>query len=127
MKLYVSLFYVFALSPCSAPSQVHKELWEIIKPQDEALSVIRRLLEWIGEVDLASQRGAPRPAFKASDGGDIFPPAEEQWWLTTFQKKKKPEELAGDEDGPVYYNINLKAEGLGPTGSAEILTLAEWL
>ena len=67
---------MFALSNCSAPSQVHKELWEIIRPQDEALSVIRRLLDWIGEVDLASQRGAPRPAFKASDGRDIFPPAD---------------------------------------------------
>ena len=101
--------YVFALSTCSA-SQVHKELWEIIRPQDEALSVIRRLLDWIGEVDLASQRGAPRPAFKASDGGDIFPPAEEQWWLTTFQRKKKPEELAGDEDGPVSEAENQEKE-----------------
>jgi len=96
----VRLFRAFAMSHCGI-FQVHKELWEIIRPQDEALTVIRRLLDWIGEVDLASQRGAPRPAFKAPDGGDIFPPAEEQWWLTTFQKKKPPQELVGDEDGPV--------------------------
>ena len=61
-------------------------------------------------MDLASQRGAPRPAFKTSDGGDIFPPAEEQWWLTTFQRKRKPEEMAGDEDGPVSEAENQEKE-----------------
>ena len=64
--------------------------------------VIRKLLDWIGRVDLASQRGAPRPAFKTLDGEAIFPADEDDhWWLTDFQKRKKPEEIAGDEDGPV--------------------------
>merc|ERR1712078_705374 len=65
-----------------------------------ALAVIKRLLDWISRVDLASQQGLPRPAFKTVDGDPIFPPEEEQWWLTDFQQRKKPEDIAGDEDGP---------------------------
>ena len=64
--------------------------------------VIRKLLDWIGRVDLASQRGAPRPAFKTLDGEAIFPTDEDDhWWLTEFQQRKKPEEITGDDDGPV--------------------------
>ena len=77
-----------------------KELWEVIDAQPRALAVIKRLLDWISRVDLASQQGLPRPAFKAVDGQPIFPPEEEQWWLTDFQQRKKPEETVGDEDGP---------------------------
>ena len=78
----------------------HKELWEVIDAQPKALAVIKRLLDWISRVDLASQQGIPRPAFKTVEGDPIFPPEEEQWWLTDFQQRKKPEEIAGDEDGP---------------------------
>ena len=58
-------------------------------------------MDWIGRVDLASQRGASRPPFKTVNGEPIFPSEEEdQWWLTDFQQRKKPEDIAGDEDGP---------------------------
>ena len=77
-----------------------KELWEVIDAQPKALAVIKRLLDWISRVDLASQQGFPRPAFKTVEGDPIFPPEEEQWWLTVFQQRKKPEDIAGDEDGP---------------------------
>ena len=77
-----------------------KPLEHIVNAQPRALAVIRKLLDWISRVDIASQQGLPRPAFKAVDGDPIFPPEEEQWWLTDFQQRKKPEETAGDEDGP---------------------------
>ena len=77
-----------------------KPLEHIVNAQPRALAVIRTLLDWISRVDIASQQGLPRPAFKAVDGDPIFPPEEEQWWLTDFQQRKKPEETAGDEDGP---------------------------
>ena len=77
-----------------------KPLQHIVNAQPRALAVIRKLLDWISRVDLASQQGLPRPAFKAVDGDPIFPPEEEQWWLTDFQQRKKPEDIAGDEDGP---------------------------
>jgi len=81
---------------------VLKNLNEIIDAQPRALVVIRKLLDWIGRVDLASQRGASRPPFKTVNGDSIFPSDEEdQWWLTDFQQRKKPEDIAGDEDGPV--------------------------
>ena len=79
---------------------VLKPLAHIINAQPRALAVIKRLLDWISRVDLASQQGLPRPAFKTVDGHPIFPPEEEQWWLTVFQQRKKPEDIAGDEDGP---------------------------
>ena len=79
---------------------VLKPLEHIINAQPRALAVIKRLLDWISRVDLASQQGFPRPAFKTVEGDPIFPPEEEQWWLTDFQQRKKPEEIAGDEDGP---------------------------
>ena len=79
---------------------VLKPLEHIINAQPRALAVIKRLLDWISRVDLASQQGFPRPAFKTVEGDPIFPPEEEQWWLTDFQQRKKPEETAGDEDGP---------------------------
>ena len=79
---------------------VLKDLYEVIDAQPRALAVIKRLLDWISRVDLASQQGLPRPAFKTVGGDPIFPPEEEQRWLTDFQQRKKPEEIAGDEDGP---------------------------
>ena len=50
---------------------VLKDLYEIIDAQPRALVVIRKLLDWIGRVDLASQSGAPRPAFKTTAGEPI--------------------------------------------------------
>ena len=78
----------------------HKELWEVIDAQPKALAVIKKLLDWISRVDLASQQGLPRPVFKTVGGNPIFPPEEEGWRLTVFQQRKKPEDIAGDEDGP---------------------------
>ncbi len=79
---------------------VLKPLEHIVNAQPRALAVIRKLLDWISRVDLASQQGHPRPVFKTVGGEPIFPPEEEQWWLTDFQQRKKPEDIAGDEDGP---------------------------
>ena len=78
-----------------------RSLEQIVNPQPRALAVIRKLLDWISRVDLASQQGLPRPEFKTVDGEPIFPPQEEQWWLTEFQQRKKPEDIVGDEDGPL--------------------------
>ena len=50
----------------------HRDLSEVINPQPQALIVIRKLFEWIGACDLASQRGEARPAFKALDGSACF-------------------------------------------------------
>ncbi len=79
----------------------HRDLSEVINPQPDAMKVIRKLLNWIGAVDLASQRGGARPAFKTTDGEPIFPGEDETWWLTDVQQRKKPEEIRpADEDGP---------------------------
>ena len=81
---------------------VLKDLYEVIDAQPKALAVIKRLLNWISRVDLASQQGLPRPVFKTVGGDPIFPPEEEQWWLTDFQQRKKPEDIARYDDGPPY-------------------------
>ena len=80
----------------------HRDLYEVVNPQPKALAVIRRLLDWIGRVDLASQRGGVRPAFQTSDGDPIFPGEDEKWWLTEVQQRKKPDDAhqQADEDGP---------------------------
>ena len=77
-----------------------KNFGEVIDAQPRALKVMKRLLDWISRVDIASQQGRPRPAFATVDNEPIFPAQEEQWWLTDFQQKKKPEDIVGDEDGP---------------------------
>jgi len=59
-----------------------RSLERIVNPQPRALDVIRKLLDWISRVDLASQQGLPRPAFNTVDGKAIFPPQEDRWWLT---------------------------------------------
>ena len=78
-----------------------KSLDEIVNPQPEALKVYQNLLAWIEEVDWASQRGAPRPAFKTADGDDIFPGEDRKWWLTDVQKRNPQEPQPCDEDGPI--------------------------
>jgi len=82
---------------------VHRDLYEVVNPQPKALAVIRRLLDWIGRVDFASQRGGARPAFKTNDGDPIFPCEDEKWWLTNVQQRKKLDEVQQqfDEDGPL--------------------------
>ena len=79
----------------------HRNLDEIINPQPQALEVYQNLLAWIEEVDLASQRQAPRPSFTTPHGGPIFPDADTMWWLTVLQRRKPDELPAGDEDGPM--------------------------
>ena len=79
----------------------HKHLDEIVNPQPDALKVYQNLLAWIDEVDVASQLGQPRPAFKTADGDPIFPDDDRKWWLTDVQKRKPDEEAPGDEDGPL--------------------------
>ena len=100
----------------------HRDLYQVIDPQPQALVVIRKLLDWIGACDLASQRGGPRPAFKTSDGHPIFPD-EEKWWLTDVQQRKNPDEVqqAPDEDGPVSECDDKKddTEDEDPTSSKE--------
>ena len=78
----------------------HKNLEEIINPQPEALRVYQDLLAWIEEVDLASQRQTPRPAFTTQRGDPIFPSEDSKWWLTDVQKRKPAEIPPGNEDGP---------------------------
>ncbi len=79
----------------------HRILSEVINPQPAATNVIRKLSDWIEAVDLASQQGDARPAFKTTQGQPIFPGEDEKWWLTDVQQRKKPEEVhPADEDGP---------------------------
>ena len=79
----------------------HRNLDEIINPQPQALEVYQNLLAWIEEVDLASQRQAPRPSFTTPHGDPIFPDADRLWWLTSLQRRRPDELPAGDEDGPM--------------------------
>jgi len=79
----------------------HRDLSEVIIPQPDATMVIRKLLNWIEAVDLASQRGGARPEFKTTEGEPIFPGEDNKWWLTDVQQRKKPAEVQqADEDGP---------------------------
>ena len=78
-----------------------RSLEQVVNPQPRALAVIRKLLDWISRFYLASQQGLSRPAFKTVDGEAIFPPQEERWWLTELQQRNKPENMVGNEDGPL--------------------------
>ena len=57
-------------------------------------------------MDIASQRGEPRPPCKLLDGRDIFPEEgseEDLWWLSEISRRKQAEGATadkGDEDGP---------------------------
>jgi len=79
-----------------------RKLAEILNPQPRASIVIRKLLDWIDRVDVASQRGEPRPPFATSTGGPIFPEDGDPWWLTELSRRvrEEPEPVPGDEDGP---------------------------
>ena len=57
----------------------NRTLAEVLDPQPEASAVIKRLLDWIDRVDIASQEGLPKPVFEAADGSPIFPDGEEPW------------------------------------------------
>ena len=77
-----------------------RKLAEILNPQPRASVVIRKLLDWIDRVDIASQRGEPRPAFATPSGGSIFPEDDDPWWLTELSRRAQEEPAPGDEDGP---------------------------
>ena len=62
-----------------------KTLQDIISPQPEAMSVLKRLLSWIDRVDWCSQRGEGKPPFTTPEGDPIFPPPNSDgeavlWW-----------------------------------------------
>ena len=63
---------------------------------------MKRLLDWIDRADMASQMGAPKPAFQTEESERIFPEGDEPWWLTELQKRAAPEDEPApcDEDGP---------------------------
>ncbi len=78
-----------------------RKLAEILNPQPRASVVIRKLLDWIDRVDIASQRGDPRPPFATPSGLSIFPEDDDPWWLTELSRRAQEEPPApGDEDGP---------------------------
>ena len=79
-----------------------RKLAEILNPQPRASVVIRKLLDWIDRVDIASQRGDPRPPFATPTGGSIYPEDDDPWWLTELSRRarEEPEPAPGDEDGP---------------------------
>ena len=100
-----------------------KALQEILRPQPDAMTVIKRLLGWIDRVDWASQCGEGKPAFSTPEGGPIFPPPGDNgepdlWWLTDFsrdtarlqeqRKKKEAGNLdSADEDVEVDTDSDL--------------------
>ena len=57
----------------------NRTLAEVLDPQPEASVVIKKFLDWIDRVDVASQEGLPKPIFEAADGSPIFPDGEETW------------------------------------------------
>ena len=84
----------------------HRKLGEVLNPMPKAAAVFHRLLDWIDRVDIAAQRGDPRPDFATPEGGPIFPEGEndEKWWLTDQQIRREPPQKASAdavmEDGP---------------------------
>jgi hypothetical protein len=76
-----------------------RTLAEVLDPQPVCSNVIKRLLDWIDRVDLASQSGDDRPPFTTIDGGEIFPEDDPYWYLTEVQRNAE-EQSKGDEDGP---------------------------
>ena len=78
----------------------NRTLAEVISPQPEASLVMKRLLDWIDRADMASQMGAPKPAFQTEESERIFPEGDEPWWLTDAGKFVASAEGMGDEDGP---------------------------
>ena len=78
-----------------------RKLSEILDPQPQASVVIRKLLDWIDRVDIASQCGRSRPPFATPSGGAIFPEDDDPWWLTELSRRSREEPPPpGDEDGP---------------------------
>ena len=78
-----------------------RTLVECLNPQPDAHVVFQRLLDWIDRCDLASQTGAPRPAFQTISGEQIFPSDDDPWWLTDISRRLSTDaKREGDEDGP---------------------------
>ncbi len=79
-----------------------RTLAESLDPMPRAREIVAELLSYFDRADLASQAGAPRPAFETPAGEPIFP-EDEAWWLPELLRPKDPEEPQedkGDEDGP---------------------------
>ena len=58
-----------------------------LNPQPLAFSVIKRVLDWIGRCDEASQQNLPAPPFQAVDGSKIFPDEKSEdalWWVREY-------------------------------------------
>ena len=51
-------------------------------------------------IDVASQRGEPKPKFVTIKGDPIFTKEDDHWWLTDVQRKPNEPPPPGDEDGP---------------------------
>ena len=78
-----------------------RTLDECLNPQPDAHVVFQRLLDWIDRCDVASQTGAPRPAFQTNSGEQIFPSDDDPWWLTDISRRLTHDaKQEGDEDGP---------------------------
>ncbi len=77
----------------------HRTLAEVLDPMPRASLVIHRILGWIDECDLASQRNEQRPAFREEMLDEPF------WWLSDLQRREVPERpLELLEDGPESEN-----------------------
>ena len=88
----------------------HRDLSEVINPQPDAIHVIRKLLNWIEAVDLASQRGGSRPAFKTAQGEPIFPGEDVLWWLTDVQRKTSVDAMPpGDQRDAIAAMLSASA------------------
>ena len=89
--------------------------WICVFPQD-----------WIDRVDLASQQGAPKPAFETAEGEPIFPEGDDPWWLADVSRRQLPEDKdAGDEDGPPSDDLEEEKQGEVSDSDAESETRAE--
>ena len=81
---------------------VLKPLHDILSPQPEAMRVIKKLLCWIDQCDVASQRGERKPDFETPDGDPIFPPKVDGeavlWWLTDLSRNNQQQPVAPPDE-----------------------------
>ena len=85
-------------------------LCEILNSQPRAAGVVRALLSWIGQADIACQEHLEKPPFRRRGGYSIFPGGEE-WWLADVNDRKaqSPQvDLASDivADGDLAINLS---------------------
>ena len=100
-----------------------RALGEVLNPQEIAMDVIRRVLQWMDRVDESSWRGLEKPAFRNADGTPIFPEDDDPWWLTNVQRRAQANDgehkgslikILEDilEDGPMLEDDLVTAEAL---------------